>query len=281
MTNLQDPKEEKAENVISYFERNKSSVNNNGIEKRIKKLAKNSSKWQLKKYDFLHGMPVFSWFMTSFISLVIMLLSLSIASENMNNFIKRKGLIAIIVIAIVLIAIFLVEIHCKSKLRYSKKLYFFLPRLLGSIIGGWLMIAFASNVLPQFYAIVFKGDLIWRNLLIVAFLLFLIYLYISDEVSRGIPYITAFWQKFKRILPLMFIAFCYSYFIGIITSALIGTEHTLQGLSNCEDNFIILNWGNSINYISPGFLLVFTIVAMFIGLFINRIFEDKQIVDSE
>jgi hypothetical protein len=284
MTNLQDPKEEKAENVISYFERNKSSVNNNEIEERIKKLAKNSSKWQLKKYDLCNALPLHTFDIKIFCLLFFVAISILSPLPKTLSIHTFGGLINII-LAIAFLWIICKEYYCcctnkftKLKLRYSCGVHFLLPRLLGAIIGAWLMIFFASNILPQFYAIRFNNcELLLKNGVIVFIILSLTFLFVYDEINRKVPYLDK-----KKIVPrtisLLSIAFFYSYITGIFATALIGTKAVTS--KEYEYSIHIDFYGSDV-YISPGFLFIFTFVAMFIGLFINRIFEDKQIVDSE
>jgi hypothetical protein len=154
-----------------------------------------------------------------------------------------------------------------------------MPRLLGSIIGGWLMVSFASNVFPQFYAIVFtcKNYLLWKNIGVIATLLLLTAVFVYDEINRRASYLSHC-KKMRRVSSLIIIAFFYSYIIGLFATALIGTK----AITEKEYEYsIIFDFHGSNVCISPGFLIVFTFVTMFIGLFINRIFEDKQVVDSE
>ncbi|MDR2026659.1 MAG: hypothetical protein LBQ01_03755, partial [Prevotellaceae bacterium] len=266
MTDLQSPKKNKSENVISYFEKNKNSINDSKIKTRIKKSAKYASKWQLEKYDLLNVLPVMIFLAWD----IFFVFAIHYSKEI--NFCKTVS-------GIILLLLLLVTVYCRRKVKYSKGIHLFLPRLLGAIIGSWLMISFASNVFPQFYAIVFtpKNCLLWKNIGIIVILFLLTAVFVYDGIDRRSPYLKCC-QKRCRTLQLIFVAFYYSYVIGIFATALIGTE----AITEREYEYSIPpDFGESNVYISPGFLLVFTFVAMFIGLFINRIFEDKQVVDSE
>jgi len=252
------------------------------IKIKCKKIAKSASKWQLKKFDFWHALPIVSWCITFFVLIIIMLLSLCLKTEVITKCIN----VIIILIAILPLS-FIIEICCKPKLRYSNGIHLFLPRLLGTIIAGWLMVAFASNIFPHFHAIVFKSEngLWWKNLEIVVILLLLTGAYVYGGISQALPYLTRC-KKLKLTSLLICIAFCYSYLIGIFTTILIGSPTVSEELNIPEKcakyngTLIELDYGID-TYISPGFLFVFTFVAMFIGLFINMIFEEKQITDSE
>jgi hypothetical protein len=107
------------------------------------------------------------------------------------------------------------------------------------------------------------------------------YIFVYNNVNNEIPYLAKY-EKRKRTSFLMYIAFFYSFIIGMLATVLIGTESLKYADKICEykSYYISIPFLGSEAYISPGFLLVFSFVAMFIGLFINLIFEDKRITDS-
>jgi hypothetical protein len=246
------------------------------IKTKVKKITKIASQWQLKKYDFRHALPYSLWFF-----LLPIILSITSFCYLKGQFLSKEEVWCVLwpILPLFIVTIsFFVEIKIRYKLNYSWGNHFLLFRLFGTIVVGWLTIAFASNILPQFYAIVFEGELLLKNLGIIAILLFLTAIFVYDGVSHEVPYLNRC-RKFGRTAQLMIIAFCYSYITGIFVTALIGTE-TIK-LSDKYDYYITHSINTDTVHISPGFLFVFTFVAMFIGLFINRIFEDKKIVDSE
>lgn len=281
-------------NGIRLYEKIKQDINNR-IESRLKKTTIETSKWQLRKYDLCGVLPKFRFEAGVFLillALISIFLPLPIEKINTYSFI----LIALLFLFFIHINSYLFRIRKKKfinkrlKLRYSYGIHFFLPRLLGAIIAGWLMIAFASNILPQFYAIRFNNfEYGLKNFFIVLSLVLLTFIFIYDKISKETPYFTKprflGFQKdqSKKTFSLMYIAFCYSYFIGIVVIALIGTESIKlhNDYYYYTGNSINIELGNNTVHISPGFLLVFSIVAMFIGLFIDRIFDDRQITDTE
>ena len=246
------------------------------IKENCKETTKKASQWQLTKYDFCHGLPVISW--AFFCCVLVFVMSFLFCYQD-KSFCKNP-LTDIIVSAtiVALVTSFYVEKRCKSKLQYSYSIHLFLPRLLGTIIAAWLMIVFASNIFPDFYAIDFK-NLFWQNLVIILFLLFITGVFVyGGVINRALPYLSNDRpKKIRRTANLMIITFCYSYTIGIIATALVGTL-TVKDASY-KEYYVELHVFNSTAYISPGFLLVFTFVAMFIGLFINLFIEEKQIID--
>jgi hypothetical protein len=252
---------------------------NKKLKKKLKKTTKEVSKWQLKKFDILNALPKSIVLLISpIILLIFAILSLLSLPQTINT---CKTLLCITVPLLLGVIIVSIEICCKQKLIYSRGIHLILPRLSGSIIAGWLMISFASNVFPQFYAISLND---WefgiKNIIIDLILLSLTFVFVYDEISRKVPYLDDK-QKIGRTFSLLFIAFSYSYIIGIVATALIGTE-TIKPF---DDKYIMHSISFELfhteAYVSPGFLFVFTFVAMFIGLFINRIFDDKHITNSE
>jgi hypothetical protein len=281
MIELQNTKEN-GENVISCFKR--IADKDETVEIKIKKLAKTSSKWQLKAFDFENALPHYIFEIGG----IFVLLALISISLPLPICLSISNLPIIVVLLFLVIYIYRENYLCRTekykrlKLFYSRGIHFVLPRLLGTIIAGWLMIAFASNVLPQFYAIVFKGDYLFvKNFSIILFLSLLTGVFVYDGISQEVPYLKSC-QKLKRTAILMLIAFCYSYLMGIVITALIGTEAIRYSdkIYEYKSYYILIKFLSSEAYISPGFLLFFSFVAMFIGLFINRIFEDRQITDS-
>jgi hypothetical protein len=248
------------------------------IKAKCEKMTKSASQWQLKKYDLWNSLPK-SMFINSFIIL-------SIAVFSLCTKINPIGTSGIIVGVMILLLFPFIEICicCNHKLKYSIGIHLFLPRLLGAIIGAWLMISFASNVFPQFYAITFDNcELAVKNGFIAFILFLLTCIFVYDGIGKKVPYLIKCSQKMKRTGLLMLISFCYSYIIGIFATALVGTEaiKSTKKLNDFIPYIIDFKFGNSTIYISPGFVFVFSFVAMFIGLFIERIFDDKQVVDSE
>ena len=283
--------EKDAANTISYFDKIKDAIikqeEKEDIESRIEKSAKDSSKWQLKKYDLRKALPT-TMFIVSGISLLFAVLfailyHFPFFPNNINT--CQTFLIVLLLPLLLGLALFKEIIYCKPQLRYSQGIHLFLPRLLGAIIGAWLMISFASNVLPQFYAIVFifEDYLVWKNIGVIVILSLLTGVFVYDGINKNAPYLDRC-RKRRQTGLLMLIAFFYSYIIGIFATALIGTiaitSKNLDNINYKQYSIHIDFWGSDV-YMSPGFLFVFTFVAMFIGLFIERIFEDKQVVSSE
>ncbi|GHT12824.1 hypothetical protein FACS189426_16800 [Bacteroidia bacterium] len=242
------------------------------IKRKIKRTRKEASKWQLGKFDFKSVIPqkqIKQFGIILFIFAVV--LSLVITDFSI---LPCKLVISLIVFFSICFGFTFCICHkfkYKKKFKYSFGPHLFQPRLFGAISAAWIALSFSEDLIKNFYNVLFC-----KNIPIYILLIVLIFIFVYSEIRKIVPYIKRK-KIYTRTFTLLYISFIYSYIIGIITTILVGSNFLFSEIS--DDKYIIqLCQGK---YFCPSFVLLFSFIAMFIGIFINLIFENKRITDFE
>ena len=180
----------------------------------------------------------------------------------------------------------------KSRIHIIDNIHIFLPRLVASITAAWIMLVIGNDIV--------KECLSWPIWIILSIVVFAFILY---ESNKTIPNI-ATWPRIWRALELMLISFSISLIIGIIAidvlspSLLVDLNDAIKNLKEIEPqfpaateelsklnelkpvkwSFVKENGDFTISFI-PQYLIQFSFLAMFIGVFIQMIFEEKKITE--
>lgn len=194
---------------------------------------------------------------------------------------------ALILMCLVLLGISLPFLYLiKIRLHIIDNIHLFLPRLVASITAAWIMLVIGNNIV--------KECLSWPIWIILSIVVFAFILYESNKTLPNI----ATWPRIWRALELILISFSISLIIGVIAidvlspslledieTAIVESkdQYTIETLKELKDNSV--NWhffkGNkdlTISFI-PQYLIQFSFLAMFIGVFIQMIFEEKKITE--
>jgi len=149
------------------------------------------------------------------------------------------------------------------------------PRLIASITAAWLTLAIGNELFQTFYKE--KVSPFSCVILGIIVLFFLMY-----EINRQIPYVSVS-QKIWRSIQMLVFSYAISLAIGISIINFIGKE-SLQASDKhlyCDSYVQQFLWdldGYKFLFL-PDFLIQFSFLAMFIGIFIQMLFEEKNITE--
>ena len=150
-----------------------------------------------------------------------------------------------------------------KNIRYSFGIHFFLIRLLGCIATAWITLSFSQSIINSFNNIyICCAETILVLLSLVSFTVILVH----NEIRKTVPYLKPM-KIFLRSIILLFFSFIYSLIIGIITTALISLQYINKTPAE------VLHY--------PNYLIVFSLVAMFLGIFLHLIFPGRKIIEIE
>lgn len=177
---------------------------------------------------------------------------------------------AIIVGVVCLVSLLLLVLKRNS--CSGDSLHLFLPRLVASITTAWIMLVIGNDLV--------KEHISPPLCVIISTIVFVFILY---EINKSLPSITKKGIVF-RSLELMLISFSIALIVGIFAIDVLSpawetdasTYHipyapTPWRFLSKEDGFSVL--------VFPPFLIQFSFLAMFIGVFIQMIFEEKNITE--
>lgn len=164
-------------------------------------------------------------------------------------------------------AIFLLY-KVSPRVHIINNIHLLLPRLVASITAGWLMLVIGNELINE--------HLSWPVLVILSVVVFSFILYESNKVLPNISN----GQRIWRALELMVISYSISLEIGIfainiLTPSLLQNEKGIDSapwwfLKGCDELKLT---------IFPEYLIQFSFLAMFIGVFIQMISEEKGITE--
>ena len=173
---------------------------------------------------------------------------------------------------VVLLSLLLFSI--RSKTNIIKNIHLFFPRLVASITAAWIMLVIGNDLIKEHL-----------SMLIAIILVIVVFTFLLYESNKALPDIDITAQ-IGRALELMLISFSMALIIGIFAIDIV----SLDMLSpHCPDEPAV----EIINYpwrflsgseactitVIPEYLIQFSFLAMFIGVFIQMIFEEKSITD--
>lgn len=167
--------------------------------------------------------------------------------------------------------------HYSPKTRIIENIHILLPRLVASITTAWITIVIGNDL--------FKEHISWHVCIIITIVVFAFILYEGNKSLPGISTKARIW----RAAELMILSFSISLVIGIFAVDVLGpslhtdmTEAIDRGYSAIVSSdiipwhFLIGDVGLTIT-LFPKYLIQFSFLAMFIGVFIQMIFEEKNI----
>jgi len=251
------------ENII----KEDATMKDDKMKSKIQKLAKKISQWQLGKFDFCNAKISEIIVIAGLFSILSFIIIFIFGSEVVKNIlppISNKQLkitfISTLVVCFVAMCAFIIKNF--RYFRFSRGIHFLLLRLLGSIAAAWITLSFNANIIRTFREYTcLQSEAIFA----LIFMVFIVFMLIYNEIRKTVPYIKCGMILLRSFL-LLLVAFFYSFCFGLLTTATIGLSH--------------LNYKVCVFNI-PVYLIVFTLVAMFIGIFINLIFADKKIIAIE
>lgn len=156
--------------------------------------------------------------------------------------------------------------------RSCDSLHLFLPRLVASITAAWVMLVIGNDLV--------KEHLSMPACLIISIAVFV---FIRYEINNTLPNITKKGILF-RSFELMLISFSIALFIGVFAIDVLSLTLVNDASANkipieCETwHFLSMEEGYTLK-IYPTYLIRFSFLAMFIGVFIQMIFEEKNITE--
>jgi len=185
-----------------------------------------------------------------------------------NEGLQVKALVSIELLASLLLIILVGFVGVDIFFRRNYSIYFklLIPRLLAGILIGYLPLLFAGEI----WNTIEKIDVFSGFIIIISSLLFCFY-YLFNEVKNILSDSRI---AFTRALRIFLIGILESFSLGIIILDLIAKPF-IESLDNkLELHFIYGLFGG---HIYPKILLIFFPLALFIGIFVQIIWEDKPI----
>lgn len=156
---------------------------------------------------------------------------------------------------------------------FCSHIYF--PRLLIAIITGWITIFFGTSMFSIFEKITCYQPIIAITILTM---FIAVYWFTYIEVGRMNPHIENK-SRFKRTLYFILISFFYSYMTGFLLSFLATIRHLEWDFNaiSCEiKKILILSKGEQLFPDCFAVFFMFTFFAMFIGIFLNMMIQEKR-----
>ncbi|MBQ9231033.1 MAG: hypothetical protein IJ190_07595 [Prevotella sp.] len=173
--------------------------------------------------------------------------------------------------AILLIAIFML-LGFNYKNRVVDNLHLLLPRLVASITTAWIMIVIGNDIVKEHLSIP-----------IIVIITIIVFVFVLYENSKALPS-----QQPRKIIfraiELIMISYSIAVIVGIyainILSPSLATDAVTYTNSLVEHQWTFLGNFSEFNLmIYPTYLIPFSFLAMFIGVFIQMIFEEKNITE--
>lgn len=237
------------------------SKKKDALQYRVRQTAKKAAQAYLHRYYLPGALHVWygstSWLPTLLITgLLIIIIAIFITHSETSSVISGLKTIGNIILPLLFVWLITMPIGKRRKLRTIGLLNAFLPRLLAAIVSAWF-------VIYQFIgSFVNKGHYVSVN---VSLLLILI-VYVYYEISKKNQYIESF-RILLRTIMLLAIAYVYAFTTGWSMLSIIGKENEC----GCVMTYSI----------TQSQMLMFTTIAVFIGVFIQMLFENsKSITES-
>lgn len=184
-----------------------------------------------------------------------------------NCWLFFAGKVAALVL-MVLLSLYIIP----PKAHIINNIHLFLPRLVASITAAWIMIVIGNDLVKEYLS--------WPIWVILSIVVFSFILY---EGNKSLPNITT-GHRVWRALELMLISFSISLIIGIFAVNILSPSL----VQDAKEYGIVLgpySWSFLKGYndlainIFPEYLVPFSFLAMFIGVFIQMIFEEKNVTE--
>lgn len=173
-------------------------------------------------------------------------------------------------------AISLLIVACFTRIkRLINNIHLLLPRLVASTTAAWIMLVIGNDIFEEFLSL--------PICIIIAIIVFVFILY---ENNKTLPNLETKW-KFRRALELMLISYSMSLIVGFFALDIL--KKTKPEIIECAcqeqsspSSFTWFLFENSDSFsltVFPEYLIPFSFLAMFIGVFIQMIFEEKNITE--
>lgn len=181
-------------------------------------------------------------------------------------FVAGKFLALIIIAGLALYAI-------PPRAHIINNIHLLLPRLVASITAAWTMIVIGNDMVKEYIS--------WPVCAILSVIVFVFILY---EGNKSLPNITP-GNRLQRALELMLISFSISLIIGVFAVNILSPSLALDAPGYIQEELVSYQWpflkgcGELTINVFPGFLVRFSFLAMFIGVFIQMIFEEKNVTE--
>ena len=179
---------------------------------------------------------------------------------------------AVLKILIPLVLLIIVCITPPNRPRFED-IHLVLPRLVASITTAWIMIVIGNDIVKEFIA--------WPLWIILSLVVFVFILYENNKSIRSIRT----WRKMWRAFELIVISYSISLVVGalainILSPGILQDYHPYISESVLPYQWHLLKGDPNLSLdIYPKFLTQFSFLAMFIGVFIQMIFEEKNITE--
>ncbi len=155
------------------------------------------------------------------------------------------------------------KLHMNKVKIWIENIHLLLPKLVASITAAWIMLVIGNEL--------FKEHLSAPLCVIVTIIVFTYILYENDRTLPNLE----IKEKIRRTIRLMVISYFFSIVIGIFAIDIVRNSHeqvpyVWHFLQDCDKLSLA---------IFPKYLIRFSFLAMFIGVFIQMIFEEKNITE--
>ena len=179
----------------------------------------------------------------------------------------------------ILIGIIILLLLCFSFSRRNRiinNIHLLLPRLVASITTGWIMLVIGNDI--------FQEHLPWLVRPIIVVIVFTFILYENNKTLPNISTGTRIW----RAIQLMLIGYSISLIVGLFAMDILEDPSIKDTLCICQEqqSLVVSHPWNFFNdkkeltlTVFPEQLVQFSFLAMFIGVFIQMIFEEKNITE--
>lgn len=172
---------------------------------------------------------------------------------------------------IVLLSSIVLLLGIRRKENGINNAHLFFPRLVASITAAWIMLVIGNDLFKERFTVP-----LWFVISIIVFV-FILY-----ENNKTLPNLDTK-KKLFRALELMGVSYVISLFIGLFAIDIIANNQEIQKSLVCK--YEVYNWYFLMDCpdltltVCPQFLVPFSFLAMFIGVFIQMIFEEKNITE--
>lgn len=190
------------------------------------------------------------------------------------DYLSASLLLVIGKFAVLIVGSLLLLRFTRPRTRLINNIHLLLPRLVASITTAWVMLVIGNDLI--------KERLSWPIWIIILIIVFSFILY---ENNKALPNITTR-ARIWRALELMLISFSISLIVGVFAVDVLTPSfmHDAGELSYIEVPThypwpFLENTDELALTIYPKYLIQFSFLAMFIGVFIQMIFEEKSITE--
>lgn len=196
---------------------------------------------------------------------------LSWAFLSLYNFFDTE-LWMVIVKVVVWIGLSVLLLCLRPRSQIIENIHILLPRLVASITTAWVMLVIGNELVKEYLS--------WPICVIIVVIVFVFILY---ESNKSLPNIST-GPRIWRAMELMLVSYSIAILVGIFAidvlspSFLRDAEPYLEKVDSVDWTFLKDNRDLIISFY-PQYLIRFSFLAMFIGVFIQMIFEEKNITE--